>query len=189
MRCSRGIKLPPKHNDTPRFYSIKLLAKIKLITKTNNWTYISVITTSLTKTIFRKIVLAVQFIFYFDSSPIRSHGEGRVYDLYCSQPPGGDQRARSLTFQDVWGTPDLYISMGTTMSMMLLFTRSSSIRLGQPRHHFQKSQFWSVYTETQPRSFQSKTGSAAFSKVSVFEGGKRQSSVNNRCNSSKSYAF
>ncbi len=41
---------------------------------------------------------------------------------------------------------------------------------GRPRHHFQKSPFWSVYTETQPRSFQSKTGSAAFSKVSVFEG-------------------
>ncbi len=40
---------------------------------------------------------------------------------------------------------------------------------GQPRHHFQKSQFWSVYTETQPRSFQTKMGSAAFSKVSVFD--------------------
>ncbi len=40
---------------------------------------------------------------------------------------------------------------------------------GQPRHHFQKSLFWSVYTETQPRSFQPKTGSAAFSKVSVFD--------------------
>ncbi len=35
------------HNDTPRFYSIKLQAKIKLITKTNNWTYISVLTTIL----------------------------------------------------------------------------------------------------------------------------------------------
>ncbi len=40
---------------------------------------------------------------------------------------------------------------------------------GQPRHRFQKSPFWSVYTETQPRSFQTKTGSAAFSKVSVFD--------------------
>ncbi len=38
---------------------------------------------------------------------------------------------------------------------------------GQP-HSFQKSPFWSVYTETQPRSFQTKTGSAAFSKVSIF---------------------
>ncbi len=36
---------------------------------------------------------------------------------------------------------------------------------GQPRHRFQKSPFWSVYTETQPRSFPTKTGSAAFSKV------------------------
>ncbi len=40
---------------------------------------------------------------------------------------------------------------------------------GQPRHRFQKSPFWSVYTETQPRRFQIKTGSAAFSKVSVFD--------------------
>ncbi len=30
----------------------------------------------------------------------------------------------------------------------------------QPRYHFQKSPFWSVYTETQPWSFQTKTGSA-----------------------------
>ncbi len=27
---------PINHNDTPRFYSIKLLAKMKLITKMNN---------------------------------------------------------------------------------------------------------------------------------------------------------
>ncbi len=40
---------------------------------------------------------------------------------------------------------------------------------GQPRHRFQKSLFWSAYTETQPQSFQTKTGSAAFSKVSVFD--------------------
>ncbi len=33
------------YNVTPQFYSIKLLSKIKLITKTNNWTYINVITT------------------------------------------------------------------------------------------------------------------------------------------------
>ncbi len=41
---------------------------------------------------------------------------------------------------------------------------------GQPRHHFQKSQLLSIYTETQPQSFQTKTGSAVFSKVSVFKG-------------------
>ncbi len=41
----------------------------------------------------------------FDWSPIRLHGEGGVYDLYCSQPPGGDQRARRFTFPDMWGTP------------------------------------------------------------------------------------
>ncbi len=50
---------------------------------------------------------------------------------------------------------------------------------GQPRHRFQMSQFWSVYTETQPWSFQTKTGSAAFSKVSIFKGQKFWSSVNN----------
>ncbi len=40
---------------------------------------------------------------------------------------------------------------------------------GQTCHRFQKSLFWSVYTETQARSFQTKTGSVAFSKVSVFD--------------------
>ncbi len=40
---------------------------------------------------------------------------------------------------------------------------------GQPRHRFKKSPFWSVYTETLPQNFQTKTGSAAFFKVSVFE--------------------
>ncbi len=60
---------------------------------------------------------------------------------------------------------------------------------GQPRHCFQKSLFWSVYTETQPRSFQTKTGSAAFSKFSVFEGRKRWSNVNNMRNRSKRCVF
>ncbi len=50
----------------------------------------------MTKTIFRKIVLEEFFYFYFFySSPIRLHGVGGVYDLYCSQPPGGDQNPRS----------------------------------------------------------------------------------------------
>ncbi len=31
---------------------------------------------------------------------------------------------------------------------------------GQPGHHFQNAPFWSIYTETQPQSFQTKTGSA-----------------------------
>ncbi len=56
------------------------------------------------------------------------------------------------------------------MRMMLLFytvIKDTQCEFGQPRHHFQKSLFCSVYTETQPRSFQTKTGSAAFSKVSV----------------------
>ncbi len=40
---------------------------------------------------------------------------------------------------------------------------------GQPHHRFQKSPFWSVYTETLPQSFQTKTGSVAFLKVFVFD--------------------
>ncbi len=50
--------------------------------------------------------------------------------------------------------------------------KDTQCECGQPGHRFQKSPFWSVYTETQPRSFQTKMGSAAFLKVSVFEGGK-----------------
>ncbi len=73
----------------------------------NNWTYIRVITTTLNDQnhIFENCIGSVINFFYFDSSPIRLHGEGGVYDLYCSQPPGGDQRARSFTFPDMWGTP------------------------------------------------------------------------------------
>ncbi len=81
--------------------------------------------------------------------------------------------------------------IGTTMSMMLFFymvIKDTQREYGQPRHRFQKSPFWSVFTETQPQSFQTKTGSAGFSKVSIFEGGK-MSSVIDRRNCSKSYAF
>ncbi len=89
-----------------------------------------------------------------------------------------------------WGIY-IYISMGTTTSMMLMCTRSSRIRranviskslrfgpftlkryarvfkLKRGLQRFQKSLFWSVYTETLRRSFQTKTRSAAFSKVFV----------------------
>ncbi len=56
----------------------------------NNWTYISVITTTLNDQnhISENCIGSVIFIFYFDWSPICLHGEGGVYDLYCSQPPG-----------------------------------------------------------------------------------------------------
>ncbi len=52
------------------------------------------------------------FFFFFDSSPIRLHGEGGVYDLYCSQPPGGDQNPRSdcqpkSDFVHIWIESDL----------------------------------------------------------------------------------
>ncbi len=70
-----------------------------------------------------------------------------------------------------WGIY-LYISMGTITSMMLLFTWSSRIRRANVGSHvivFKSLPFWSVYTETLPRSFQIKTGSAAFLKVSVFD--------------------
>ncbi len=41
-------------------------------------------------------------------------------------------------------------------------------KCGQPCRRFQKSQFWSIYTETLPRSFQTKTGSAALFKSLCF---------------------
>ncbi len=109
-RCVKVFQTPAdpiNHNDTPRFYSIKLLAKIKMITKMNNWTYISVITyLKWPKPYFGKLYWKCNLFFYFDWSPIRLHGEGGVYDLYCSQPPGGDQRARSFTLKDEWDTPE-----------------------------------------------------------------------------------
>ncbi len=66
-------------------------------------TIILITTTKWPKPYFGKLYWKCNLFFYFDSSPIRLHGEGGVYDLYCSQPPGGDQRARSFTFQDMWG--------------------------------------------------------------------------------------
>ncbi len=33
------------------------------------------------------------------SHPIRLHGEGGVYDLYCIQSPGGDQDALASLFK------------------------------------------------------------------------------------------
>ncbi len=47
--------------------------------------------------------------------------------------------------------------------------KDTQCECGQPCHRFQKPPFWSVYTETQPWSFQTKMGSGAFSKVSVFD--------------------
>ncbi len=45
--------------------------------------------------------------------------------------------------------------------------KDTQSQCGQLCHRFQKSPFWSIYTETLPRSFQTKTGSAAFLKVSL----------------------
>ncbi len=56
----------------------------------------------------------------------------------------------------------LYISMGTTMRMMLLFTQSSSIHRANVGSH-------AIVFKSQPWSIQTKTGSAAFSKVSVLD--------------------
>ena len=83
-----------------------------------------------------------------------------------------------------WGIY-LYIYGYTNAPDVIVYTvvKDTQSECEQPRHCFQNSQFWSVYTETQPWSFQIKTGSAAFSKVFVFEG------VSDRHNRSKSYAF
>ncbi len=58
-----------------------------------------------------------------------------------------------------------FISMGTITSMLLLFTRSSRIRRANVGRHaivFKSLRF-------APFTFQTKTESAAFSKVSVFD--------------------
>lgn len=61
----------------------------------------------------------------------------------------------------------------------------------QPRLRFsvQKSRYCSAYTETQPQSFQTKTQSAAFQKVSLSKGWKLWSSVDARCNRNKCFLF
>ncbi len=110
VRWSRGIKLPPKLPQTqsaittcPVFYSTKLLAKIKLITKLNIYQHNNYL--KWPKPYFGKLYLKCNSFFYFDWSPIHLHGEGGVFDLYCSQPPGGDERARRFALKDEWDTP------------------------------------------------------------------------------------
>ncbi len=80
-----------------------------------------------------------------------------------------------------------YISMGTTMSIMLLFTWSSRIRSVNVGSHtiVFKSLSFGLFTLKQPQSFLTKVGSTVFSKVSVFNLEK----VNDRHNRNKSYAF
>ncbi len=69
------------------------------------------------------------------------------------------------------GDPPIHIYGYNNEHDVIVYTvvKDTQSECGQPRHRFQKSPFWSVYTETQPRSFQTKTGFAAFSKVSVFD--------------------
>ncbi len=90
---------------------------MKLITKISYWTYIRVITTALNDQnhISENCIGSV----IFDWSPIRLHGEGGVYDLYCSQPPGGDQIACRFTFPDMWGTPaSIHVNSLTTFNLL-----------------------------------------------------------------------
>ncbi len=51
------------------------------------------------ETIFGKNVFKVWLDFSFGSRPIGLHGEGRVYDLYCSQPLDGNQKALASHFR------------------------------------------------------------------------------------------
>ncbi len=69
-----------------------------------------------------------------------------------------------------WGNLPIRIYGYNNEHDVIVYTviKNTQRECGQPRHRFQKSPFWSVYTETQPRSFQTETGSAAFSKVSIF---------------------
>ncbi len=47
-----------------------------------------------------------------------------VYDLYCSQPPGGDQRARSFSFKDEWDTPVVSQQNETTVHFLITRTQA-----------------------------------------------------------------
>ncbi len=64
-----------------------------------------------------------------------------------------------------------HVSMGTITSMLLLFTRSSRIRRAYVGSHaiVFKSLHFGPFALKHKKSFQTKTGSAAFSKVSVFD--------------------
>ncbi len=62
----------------------------------------------------------------------------------------------------------LYIYMGTMMSMMLLFTWLSRIRCSNVGSHAIIFKSLHLIRLMQPLTFQTKMGSAAFSKVSVF---------------------
>ncbi len=65
-----------------------------------------------------------------------------------------------------WGIY-LHISMGTTMSMLLLFTRSSRIQrenVSSQAIVFKTIRFDQFTLKHNLKSFQNKTGSAAFSK-------------------------
>ncbi len=61
---------------------------------------------------------------------------------------------------------DKMSELGTKFYTVVKDTQSEC---GQPHHRFQKSPFWSIYTETLPQSFQTKAGSAAYLKVSIFD--------------------
>ncbi len=100
---------PINHDDTPRFYSITLLAKIKLITKTNNWKYISIITTTLNDQnhiLETCIWSALYFFILTESHSFTWRGQG-LWPVLQPAPRGAiKEPAASLkiTFQDDWHT-------------------------------------------------------------------------------------
>ncbi len=80
------------------------------------------------------------------------------------------------------------MSMGTITSMLLLFTQSSRIRSGYVGSHaivFKSLRFGPFTLKRNPGVFKLKRGLQRFQK-SQFS---TWSSVNDRCNRSKSYAF
>ncbi len=93
----------------------------------SNWTYQSDNNyLKWPKTYFGKLYWKSNYIFFFLTSPIRLHGEGGVHVLYCSQPKGGDQRARSFTFKDMWGTPGLNLQTFVVSEQMWITIASDS---------------------------------------------------------------
>ncbi len=61
-----------------------------------------------------------------------------------------------------------YMSIGNEHDVILYtVVKDTQCECGQPCYRFQKSPFWFINTETQPQSFQTKTGSSAF-QTSLF---------------------
>ncbi len=104
----------------------------------------------MTKLYFGKLYWKCKIIF-----PIL-HKEGGVYDLYCSQPPEGGQRAHSFTFQNVWGTRHKTLNMqfsglhsySVFFCSSLCFINTACTELDHPVFHISVLEWSMPWTST-----------------------------------------